>query len=127
MFAQPERMVASHYAAHANFVCLQLFNGHKSVFVCFLAIRLLHLYGWSGGWYNPWHLFREGGVCKEPEVEPRFCFFFFFLHLVRDHVGPHFIWCHLKGLRANRHRGHRSSFLLQVIHPQLNTEEKGLI
>lgn len=53
VFAQPERMVASHYAAHANFVCLQLFNGHKSVFVCFLAIRLLHLYGWSGGWYNP--------------------------------------------------------------------------
>ena len=50
VFAQPERMLASHYSAHANFVSLQLFNGHASVFVCFLAIRLLHLYGWSGGW-----------------------------------------------------------------------------
>lgn len=58
VFAQPERTLASHYAAHANFVSLQLFNGRTSVFVCFLTIRLLHLYGWSGGWNNPWHLFR---------------------------------------------------------------------
>ena len=77
MFAQPERMLASHYAAHANFVSLQLFNGCTSVFVCFLTLRLLHLYGWSGGWNNPWHLFREGGVRKEPEVETHFCFFIF--------------------------------------------------
>lgn len=61
VFAQPERMLASHYAAHANFVSLQLFNDGSSVFVCFLAIRLLHLYGWSGVCNNPWHLFRVGG------------------------------------------------------------------
>lgn len=77
MFAQPERALASHYAAHANFVSLQLFNGRTSVFVCFLTIRLLHLYGWSGGWNNPWHLFRQGGVRKEPEVEAHFVFFCF--------------------------------------------------
>lgn len=75
VFAQPERMLASHYADHPNFVSLQLFNGRTSVFVCFLTIRLLHLYGWSGGWNNPWHLFREGGVRKEPEVEAHFWFF----------------------------------------------------
>lgn len=81
LFAQPEHMLASHYAAPPNFVSLQLFNGHTSVFVCFLAIRLLHLYGWSGGWNNPWHLFREGGVHKEPEVRIHSRFFppFFFL------------------------------------------------
>ena len=77
MFVQPERTLASHYAAHANFVSLQLFNGCTSVFVCFLTIRLLHLYGWSGGWNNPWHLFREGGVRKEPEVEAHFYFIYF--------------------------------------------------
>lgn len=43
-----------------NKVCLlQLFNGSASVFVCFLAVRLLHLYGWLGGWNNPRHLFGE--------------------------------------------------------------------
>lgn len=68
VFAQPERMLASHYAAHANFVSLQLFNDGSSVFVCFLAIRLLHLYGWSGLWNNPWHLFRGGGGTQEPKV-----------------------------------------------------------
>lgn len=68
VFAQPERMLASNYAAHANFVSLQLFNDGSSVFVCFLAIRLLHLYGWSGGWNNPWHLFRVGGLAEEPKV-----------------------------------------------------------
>lgn len=102
MFAQPERTLAPHYAAHADFVSLQLFNGCTSVFVCFLTIRLLHLYGWSGGWNNPWHLFRVGGVCKEPEVEA-FLFFFFFLllslffffpFLIRDHAALYFILCH---------------------------------
>lgn len=83
LFAQPEHMLASHYAAHPNFVSLQLFNGHTSVFVCFLAIRLLHLYGWSGGWNNPWHLFREGGVHKEPEVQIHSLFFPFFFYFVK--------------------------------------------
>ena len=87
MFAQPERTLASHYAAHANFVSLQLFNGCTSVFVCFLTIRLLHLYGWSGGWNNPWHLFREGGVRKEPEVEAHF---YFFILLSTRPCGPLF-------------------------------------
>lgn len=83
VFAQPERLLASHYAARPNFVSLQLFNGRTSVFVCFLTIRLLHLYGWSGGWNNPWHLFREGGVCKEPEVEAHFCFVLGFFYFVK--------------------------------------------
>lgn len=83
LFAQPEHMLASHYAAHPNFVSLQLFNGHTSVFVCFLAIRLLHLYGWSGGWNNPWHLFREGGVHKEPEVQIHSLFSPFFFYFVK--------------------------------------------
>lgn len=91
MFAQPERTLASHYAAHANFVSLQLFNGCTSVFVCFLAIRLLHLYGWSGGWNNPWHLFREGGARREPEVEAGsrfFIFLFFFISVKYETMRP---------------------------------------
>lgn len=62
--SQPESVLPLHFhptlVITPNKVCLlQLFNGSTSVCVCFLAVRLLHLYGWLGGWNNPRHLFGE--------------------------------------------------------------------